>query len=62
MDTPIAPTPRLLRIGEVMDRVGLSRASIYRYAKAGTFPAPRRIGERSVGWLEADIVNWILQR
>ncbi|MFM0454951.1 AlpA family phage regulatory protein [Paraburkholderia nemoris] len=33
-----------------MTETGLSRATIYRRMKTGTFPIPVRLGVRSIGW------------
>ena len=39
------PLPaRMLRIGDVVERVGLARATIYQMANAGTFPTATPIG------------------
>jgi prophage regulatory protein len=51
-----------LRLPEVKNRTGFSRSSIYLYIKRGLFPAPMKLGLRSVGWLEVDIQNWIASR
>lgn len=53
---------RLIRLPEVKSRVGLSRSSIYMRISDGTFPAPVRLGEKSVAWLETDIDTWIQDR
>lgn len=53
---------RLIRLPEVKTRVGLSRSSIYMRISDGTFPAPVRLGEKSVAWLETDIDAWIQDR
>jgi prophage regulatory protein len=51
---------RILRLPEVRDRCGgLHRATIYRKIGAGSFPAPVKLGQRSVGWYEADINAWV---
>ena len=50
---------QVLRIFEVSDRTGLPRSSIYAKIQAGDFPRPIKLGPRSVGWLEADINNWL---
>lgn len=52
---------RLIRLPEVKARVGLSRSSIYLRIAEGTFPAPVRLGEKSVAWLETDIDAWIAE-
>jgi prophage regulatory protein len=46
----------------VTAHVKLSKATIYKMIKAGTFPAPKQLGARSVGWLESDIEAWIDSR
>lgn len=45
------PVARMLRQPEVSARVGLSRSTIWRLARQGSFPAPRRLGPSSVRWL-----------
>ena len=54
--------PRILRIREVMRRTGLSRSGIYRAEAQGRFCRRIQISVRSVGWLDADVDNWIRQR
>lgn len=57
--------PRVLRLKQVLERVGLSRSTIYdrmnpaspRYDD--TFPKPIKIGSSAVGWLESSISKWI---
>jgi len=53
---------QILRLADVRRRVGLSRSTIYARIAAGTFPGTVRIGENSVGWLDADIDDWIAAR
>ena len=60
---PLPPDrPRLIRLPEVKARVGLSRSTIYNRIAAQTFPAPVRLGEKSVAWEEAAIDAWIQDR
>jgi prophage regulatory protein len=61
---PVPPStpPRMLRIADVVRRVGLGRSTVWRMVQEKTFPAPRRIGPRAVAWIEADIANWVLKR
>lgn len=49
----------VLRLPAVIARTGLSRSSIYKLAGQGRFPNPVPLGERSVGWLEAEIEEWL---
>ena len=53
---------RVLRLPEVLTVCGLSRSSIYLKIKQGGFPPPIKLGERSVGWIEEEIQDWIDQR
>jgi prophage regulatory protein len=45
----------LLRLPDVMERTGLSRASVYLHVGKGVLPPPVKIGERSAAWPEAEI-------
>ena len=54
--------PRFLRISEVLDRVGVSRHTIYRWVAAGEFPKQITIDANSVVWLESDVTQWMDQR
>ena len=57
-----APPPRMLRFPDVMTATGLSRTTIWRRIRAGTFPAPLSLGENSVGWPEPAIAAWLESR
>jgi prophage regulatory protein len=50
---------RILRLKIVLDHTGLSRSTLYRKIKCGTFPKQVRISERCIGWREADIERWL---
>ena len=50
---------RLVRIGEVLDRVPVNRATIYKWMKIGRFPRQVALGANSAGWYESDIDAWI---
>ena len=49
-------------LGTVVLKTGLSRASIYRYAARGLFPARRRIGPGRVAWLASEVLAWMESR
>lgn len=53
---------RILRRKQVEARIGLSRSSIYDAVNAGTFPKPINLGRQSVGWIEAEIDQWLRAR
>ena len=52
----------ILRLHAVMQRTGLSRSSIYHKMSIGEFPQSINLGLRSVGWLNDEISDWIIDR
>ncbi len=54
-----AQPPRLLRLPEVMSRVGLRRSAIYQRMGEGRFPKCRSLGPKCSVWVEAEINAWI---
>ena len=52
-------TTLILRPPEVLIRTGLSRTTIWRRVRAGTFPAPIELGENSIGWPASEIAAWL---
>tara|TARA_R110002124_G_scaffold201177_4_gene367739 strand:- start:2277 stop:2519 length:243 start_codon:yes stop_codon:yes gene_type:complete len=53
---------RVLRLKDVIEKTGLARSTIYKYVDAGTFPKPISLGGRSVGWVDAEVHEWITER
>ena len=56
------PPTRFLRLPEVLERTGLSRSTIYVRLAAGRFPRPVALGGRAVGWIEAEVDEWVRER
>ena len=56
---PAPPAARLLRLPEVIDRVGLRRSAIYQRMSEGRFPKSRSLGPKCAVWVEAEIDQWI---
>ena len=52
----------MLRAPEVVARTGLSRTTIWRRVRAGTFPAPVELGVNSIGWPASAITDWLGNR
>ena len=50
---------RILRLNSVLDRTGLSLATLYRKVADGTFPRQIRIASRCMGWRESAINDWL---
>lgn len=53
---------KILRLPEVLSRVGIKRATLYEWISNGTFPRQIRLGARSVGWDEKSIETWLNDR
>ncbi|GAA0555156.1 prophage regulatory protein [Rhizomicrobium palustre] len=55
----MAEPERILRMRTVLQRIGLSRSTVYRKMKEGTFPSQVRLSEHCSGWRESEINRWI---
>lgn len=53
---------RIIRLKEVIDNTGLARSTVYKYIAEGLFPKPVSLGDRSVGWVESEVHEWVLAR
>ena len=53
---------RIIRLKEVIDSTGLARSTIYKYIGEGSFPKPVPLGDRAVGWVESEVVSWVMAR
>ncbi len=49
----------ILRWPQVAKLTNLSRTTIWRMEKEGTFPKRVKIGPHSVGWKSSDIQEWL---
>ncbi len=58
----LQPIGRVLRLRDLIKKVGLQKTKIYSMIAAGTFPRPIQLGLNSVGWKERDIDAWIAAR
>jgi len=50
---------RILRIPQVIAKVGLGRSTIYGLMKDGNFPQSIKLGAKAVGWSENDLNAWL---
>jgi len=50
---------RMLRLSTVQAHTGLSRSTIYLRISEGSFPKPVSLGGRAVGWIEAEVNDWL---
>jgi len=58
IDKPV----RMLRLDSVKAITGLSRDSLYRLAREGEFPKPRKLAGRASGWRSDEVQEWIDSR
>jgi prophage regulatory protein len=56
--------PALLRLPAVLALVGVSKATLYRWASAGMFPQPRALTptRSTVAWSAAEVSAWIADK
>jgi prophage regulatory protein len=60
-DETVSSPARLLRLPEVMARVGMKRSAIYQRMSEGRFPKSRSLGPKCAVWVEKEIEEWIEQ-
>ena len=62
------PTVKILRMRAVTAKLGIARSTIYDWLNPkssrydASFPKQRRLGQQSVGWLEAELDQWLQER
>ena len=67
MSDPLVVRPKdvpkkILRPNAVSEKVGLSKTTIWRRERDGDFPRRLQLGGKAVGWLEAEVDEWIATR
>lgn len=53
---------RIIRLTRLTEMTGLSRSTIWRLERAGTFPHRRQLSPGTVGWIESEVVEWLQAR
>lgn len=53
---------RIIRLQDVKHSTGLGRSTIYKYISEGSFPKPVPLGDRAVGWVESEVMGWVMAR
>ena len=51
--------PKILRLPEVARLTGLSKGTIHRRYREGTFPRPLKLGAQSIGWRREEVLEWL---
>jgi prophage regulatory protein len=52
----------LLRLPAVLQRTATKKTNLYGLIKAGRFPRPIKLTERTVAWISTEVDEWIQQR
>ncbi|HEY1613994.1 MAG TPA: AlpA family phage regulatory protein [Rhizomicrobium sp.] len=52
-------TDKILRMRTVLERSGLSRSTLYRKMRDGTFPNQVQLSEHCCGWRESAVNRWM---
>jgi prophage regulatory protein len=51
---------RILSLNDLRELgISYSRVHIYRLVKARKFPAPIKVGQNRIGWVESEIDEWL---
>ncbi|AOE49263.1 helix-turn-helix transcriptional regulator [Kangiella sediminilitoris] len=50
---------RVLRLKDVMAKLGVSRSTVYKLVADNKLPKPISLGARSIGWIEKSIDSWL---
>jgi len=53
---------RIIRKPIVLEMVGVSDVTIWRWERDGKFPKRLQLGSNSCGWLESEVVEWLQAR
>lgn len=62
MQDNLSPAARVETIPFVAERMGVSRATVYRLMKSGDFVPLVRLSPRRVGFLTEDVDAWLASR
>lgn len=56
------PLPKLIRAREVLKICPFSKSGLHLAVKAGRFPQPVHISERSIAFVESEVREWLQAR
>ena len=52
-------TQKIIKVNDVKKLTKLSYSTIYRLASKGRFPKPIKLAERSCGWIEQEVLDYL---
>lgn len=53
---------QVLRIKDIMELLGVSRSTVWRWSKQRDFPSKIQLGGNTVGWFQKDLFAWLESR
>jgi len=53
---------KILRCKEIENKISLKKSTIYAMIQNGLFPGPIKLNQKSVGWIESEVDEWLNQR
>jgi prophage regulatory protein len=53
---------RILSTAELLERIPLTRQSLWRMAREGRFPRPIRLTKSKIGWKWSAVLAWLAER
>ena len=52
-------TQKIIKVHDVKELTTFSFSTIYRLASKGRFPKPIKLAERSSGWIEQEVLDYL---
>ena len=49
----------IIRTNQLVEMLGIHKTTLYRWIKAGDFPAAFRMNKNSIGWRKSTIDEWV---
>ena len=59
---PLTERLEVLRLRQVCQVTGLCRSTIYQLEADKRFPRRIKVGDRSVGWIDREVQEWLADR
>lgn len=53
---------KYLSTAQVLQNLGVSKQTLWRWVRVGKFPAPVKLSERRIAWRERDVRAWEASR
>jgi len=61
-ETDRSTPTKIYRLSDLVDVTGLSRTTLWRLEREGSFPRHIKLSSRAIGWTRADVEAWFASR